>query len=554
MDKYVIGLDFGTLSCRAVLVDVSGGQEIATAVSEYSHGVIDRVLPGSNVRLNEGWALQDPQDYIDCLYEVISGVISESGIKNSDIIGIGVDFTSSTILPVNEQGVPLCMLEQYRDRPHSWVKLWKHHAAQYEADKLNELAEARKEEFLKLYGGKISSEWMLPKIMQIVDEDPDIYAAAHSFVEAGDWMVFKLTGKLKRNCCAAGFKAIWNSNLGYPSKDFLKELNPVLENLVEDKLSGKVLPIGTRAGFTSREITEKTGIREDTAVAVASVDAHVTFPAMGISTPGNMVIIVGTSTCNILIEKEEIKVPGISGVVKDSVIPGFYGYEAGQAAVGDMFDWFVRNCIPSAYYEEAYRKGVSIFDLLNEKASRLKAGESGLVCLDWLNGNRSTLVDADLSGMLLGLTIFTKPEEIYRALIEASAFGQKMIVEAFGENGIKVNKVYACGGISHKNPLLMQIYADIMNLNIKVSASAQTAALGAAMFGAVAAGKALGGYDTIEEAAFAMGRLLDTEYKPVPANVAVYDQLYSEYKDMYNYFGKQNAIMKRIKRIRMQLK
>ncbi|SKC47071.1 ribulokinase [Maledivibacter halophilus] len=552
MAKYTIGLDFGTLSARAVLVDVSNGLEISMSSKEYASGVINTVLPNTDIKLKEDWALQDPKDYLDVLYHIIPDVIEKSGVNSEDIIGVGVDFTSCTILPIDSKGNPLCFYEKHRKNPYSWAKLWKDHSAQYYADILNELAIQKNEEFLRLYGGKISSEWMIPKLMQMVSESPETYDQAHSFIEAGDWIVFKLTGQFKRNCCAAGFKATWNSKLGYPSGDFLKMLHPKLENLVEDKLSNDIFSIGTKAGYVNEEIAKKTGLKDGTAVSVASIDAHVAFPAMGISSPGNMVIIVGTSTCNILIDEREIKIPGISGVVKDAVIPGYYGYEAGQAAVGDIFNWFINNCVPVNYVEEARNKKITIFELLNEKSAKLKPGETGLLCLDWLNGNRSTLIDADLSGMILGLTLSTKPEEIYRALIEATAFGQNMIVETFRNHGIKIDSIYACGGISKKNPLLMQIYADVMNMNIKISESDQAVALGAAMFGAVSAGNKSGGYDSIEEAASRMGRLLDIVYKPIETNVEAYQAIYKEYKKLYNYFGRENDVMKKLKKMKSE--
>jgi L-ribulokinase len=547
VDKYVIGLDFGTLSARALLVNVVNGQEVATAVSEYKHGVIQDYLPGSNTKLEDDWALQDPNDYLEAIYEIIPKVIREGYVKSEDIIGIGIDFTSCTILPIDKNGDPLCNKEEFRHDPHSWVKLWKHHAAQYEADKLNEIAEKRNEPFLNLYGGKISSEWLIPKVMQIVDESPKIYDAAYTFIEAGDWIVFKLTGVLNRNCCAAGFKAMWNDKLGFPSNEFLRELNPTLENFVELKIKGEVVPIGARAGFLTKEMSNKLGLTENTAVAVASVDAHVAFPAVGANKKGDMVLIIGTSTCNITISDKEVLIPGISGVVKDSVIPGYYGYEAGQPAVGDIFDWYVKNCVPYNYYVEAQRKNLDIFDYLNQKASKLKPGDSGLICLDWFNGNRSTLVDANLSGLILGLTLSTKPEEIYRSLIEATAFGQKIIIDIFNEYGVTIDNLYACGGIAVKNPLLMQIYADVLGINIKVSSSDQAVALGSAILGAVAAGSKNDGYDSIEEASKFMSVPFIKEYVPNKEYTEMYMDIFEEYRKLYNYFGKTNGVMKKLK-------
>ncbi|MBW8349511.1 ribulokinase [Bacillus sp. IITD106] len=552
MTKYSIGVDFGTQSGRAVLVEVGSGREVATAVKEYTHGVMDEFLPDGITKLEDDWALQHPNDYLEVLEITIPQVLKESGVSADDVIGIGIDFTACTVLPIKADGTPLCMMDEFKDHPHSYVKLWKHHAAQDEANRLNEIAEKRGEDFLKRYGGKISSEWMFPKVWQILNEAPEIYEAADQIVEATDWVISQMTGEIKRNSCTAGYKAIWHKQDGYPSKEFFKALNPRLENVVEDKLSNDIFSIGSKAGEVTEKAASLIGLNPGTAVAVANVDAHVSIPAVGITEPGKLLMIMGTSTCHVLLGEEEKIVPGMCGVVEDGVIPGFMGYEAGQSCVGDHFEWFIENCVPASYYDEAKEKGVNIHALLTEKAGKLKVGESGLLALDWWNGNRSTLVDADLTGVLLGATLLTKPEEIYRALIEATAYGTRIIVEAFRNNGVPVDEVYACGGIAEKNALMMQIYSDVLNTEIKISASSQTPALGSAMFGAVAAGKERGGYDSIEDAAKEMGRVKDETYKPNADNVKVYDKLYAEYEKLYDYFGRgENNVMKRLKEIKL---
>ncbi|AGC68603.1 ribulokinase AraB [Thermoclostridium stercorarium subsp. stercorarium DSM 8532] len=549
--KYAIGVDFGTLSGRAVLVEVDTGNEIATAVKEYPHGVMDEYLPYGNVRLEPDWALQHPQDYLDVLAETIPAVLKESGVSPDDVIGIGIDFTACTMLPIDKEGNPLCFDEKYKTQPHAYVKLWKHHAAQDEANRLNQIAQERGEKFLQLYGGKISSEWLIPKIWQILNEAPEIYEAADRFIEATDWIVLQLTGVEKRNSCTAGYKAIWHKKMGYPSKEFFKALDPRLENLVDEKLSRDIYPIGTKAGEITEKAAKLTGLRPGTAVAVGNVDAHVAVPAVGITEPGKMLMIIGTSTCHMLLGTEEKMVPGICGVVEDGIIPGYLGYEAGQSCVGDHFQWFIENCVPEEYKKEARDRGVSIHKVLREKASRLKPGESGLLALDWWNGNRSVLVDVDLTGMLLGCTLLTKPEEIYRALIEATAYGTRMIIDNFEEHGVPIYELYAAGGIAQKDEMMMQIYADVTNREIRISASPQTPALGSAMFGAVAAGSARGGFDSIVDAAKVMAKVLDKVYKPIPENVAVYEKLYQEYKILHDYFGRgQNDVMKRLKEIK----
>ncbi|MGG7621353.1 ribulokinase [Bacillus coreaensis] len=551
MGKYSIGVDYGTQSGRAVLVEIGTGKEVATAVKPYTHGVMDEFLPDGTTKLEHDWALQHPTDYLEVLQITIPEVLEKAQVSPEDVVGLGIDFTACTVLPIDEFGTPLCLNPEYRANPHSYVKLWKHHAAQDEANRLNEMAEQRGEAFLKRYGGKISSEWMIPKVWQILNEAPDIYEAADQILEATDWVIYQLTGEINRNSCTAGYKAIWNKQEGYPSKDFFKALDPRLENVVEEKLSTKIVPIGAKAGEITEAAAKLTGLKPGTAVAVANVDAHVAVPAVGITEAGKLLMIMGTSTCHILLGEEEKIVPGMCGVVEDGVLPGFMGYEAGQSCVGDHFEWFTENCVPESYQDEAKAKGVNIHQLLTEKASRLKVGQSGLLALDWWNGNRSTLVDADLTGVLLGATLLTKPEEIYRALIEATAYGTRMIVETFRENGVPVNEVYAAGGIAEKNSLMMQIYSDVLNMDIKISASSQTPALGSAMFGAVAAGKERGGYDTITDAAKEMGSVKDEFYQPKLENAAVYNMLYSEYARLYDYFGRgENNVMKTLKKLK----
>ncbi len=551
--KYSLGIDFGTLSGRAVLVEVESGNIIATAVREYTHGVMDEYLPDGKTRLGPDWALQHPADYLEVLETAVPQVLKESGVKPEDVIGLGIDFTACTMLPIDREGKPLCFREEFRSNPNSYVKLWKHHAAQPQADRLNELARKRNESFLNRYGGKISSEWLFPKIMQILEEAPEIYEAAYKFMEAGDWIVMTLTGNERRNSCTAGYKAIWSKREGYPSKDFFRELNPRLENVVDEKLSRDIYPIGSKAGELTPEMAAKTGLLPGTAVAVANVDAHVAVPAVGIVEPGKMLMIMGTSTCHMVLGTEEKMVPGMCGVVEDGIIPGFLGYEAGQSCVGDHFQWFVENCLPASYEEEAKKRGIGIHDLLVEKVRKQRPGESGLLALDWWNGNRSVLVDADLTGLLLGCTLTTKPEEIYRALIEATAFGTNMIIETFEKNGVAIKELYACGGIAEKNEFMMQVYADVTNREIRISGSPQTVALGSAMFGAVAAGKGKGGYDTIFEAAKAMSKVRKDYYKPIPENVAIYKKLYEEYRILHDYFGRGvNDVMKRLKSLKVR--
>ncbi|MBI9050621.1 MAG: ribulokinase [Anaerolineaceae bacterium] len=551
MAKYAIGVDFGTESGRAVLVDVADGRELATKVHPYSNRVIDEKLPDSDIVLEPDWALQDPNDYLEVFKHTIPAVLQESGVSPDDVIGIGVDFTACTMLPVKADGTPLCFLPEWRQNPHAWVKLWKHHAAQPEADKINETAHSMGEGWLDRYGGKISSEWFFSKTLQILDEAPQVYNAADRLLEATDWVIWQLTGVETRNACTAGYKAMWSKREGFPDKAYFAALDPRLENVIDEKMTRDIKAIGEKAGELSEQAAQWTGLKPGIAVAVANVDAHVAVPATTVAESGRMVMIMGTSTCHMVLGDEEHLVPGICGYVEDGILPGLFGYEAGQSCVGDHFAWFTDNCIPAAYESEAATRGINIHQLLEEKAAQLNPGESGLIALDWWNGNRSVLVDVDLTGLLIGATLLTKPEEIYRTLIEATAYGTRVIIEALEENGVPVNELIACGGLPEKNKLLMQIYADVTGREFKISASAQTPAVGSAMFGAVAAGKSAGGFDSIYDAAPVMGSLKDESFMPNPDAKKVYDQLFAEYMLLHDYFGRgENDVMKRLKGIK----
>lgn len=551
--KYALGIDYGSLSGRALLVEAQTGREVATAVMNYPHGFIEDTLHATGEKLPPNWTLQDPRDYLDVLSFVVPEVIKQSGVNPEDIIGVGVDFTACTVLPVKSDGTPLCFLPEFKGNKHAYVKKWKHHAAQHLANRLNETAERRGEEWLKDYGGKISSEWLFPKLWQVLDEAPEVYGAMDRFIEATDWIVWQLTGKESCSNCTAGYKAIWNKQKGYPSKEFFKALDPRLENVAGEKLSSDITFLGEKVGEITPEASRLTGLAVGTAVAAGNVDAHVAVPAVGITEPDSILLIMGTSTCDLVLGRAQKEVPGMCGVVEDGVLPGMFGFEAGQSCVGDHFDWFVKNCVPETYFREAEAKGCSIHKILREKAMLGKPGESGLLALDWWGGNRSVLVDADLTGMMLGMTLATRPEEIYRALIEATAYGARKIIDTFEENGVRIANVYACGGISAKDPFMMQIYADVLGRDIKVSAIAQTCAFGSAMFGAVAAGSGRGGYDSIFDAARVMPRLLEEPYRPIAENVAAYDKLYGEFCMLHDYFGRgANDVMKRLKKLRTE--
>ncbi|MBI5961265.1 MAG: ribulokinase [Chloroflexi bacterium] len=545
-DKYTIGVDFGTESGRAVVVRVRDGAELGSAVYAYSHSVIDERLPESGQPLPPEWALQDPDDYIRTFQNAVPAALKQSGIDPADVIGIGVDFTACTMMPALADGTPLCRVPQWRANPHSWVKLWKHHAAQPEADQINATARKMGEAWMDRYGGKISSEWFFSKVLQILHEAPEVYRAADRLLEAADWVIWQLCGVETRNTCTAGYKAIYQDG-SFPRKEYLAALHPDLVNLVEDKMMAQLAPLGGRAGDLTAEAAKWTGLKPGIAVAVANVDAHVTVPAAQVTEPGRMVMIMGTSTCHMVMGTELRNVPGMCGVVDGGIIPGIYGYEAGQSGVGDIFAWFVDNAVPQEYHDAAKKAGKDLHAYLEAEAAKQKPGEHGLLALDWWNGNRSVLVDVDLSGLLIGATLGTRAPDIYRALIEATAYGTRVIVENFENNDVPVTELVAAGGLPEKNKLLMQIYADVTGREFRIIGSTQGPALGSAMHAAVAAGA----YSDIQAAAKTMGKLKNEVFKPIPENKAVYDKLYAEYVLLHDYFGRgENDVMKRLRAIR----
>lgn len=545
MPVYTLGLDFGTLSGRAVLVDTGDGAEIAEAVFDYPHAVMDSQLP-SGVKLPPDWALQHPQDYLDVFANAIPAILKQSAVDPAAIKGIAIDFTASSPMPTQNDGTPLCFLDEFKDEPHAYIKLWKHHAAQRQADQINATAREMGETWLQRYGGKISSEWFFSKLLQILQERPDIYARTDKFVEAADWVIWQLTGVETRNTCTAGYKAMMQDG-DFPSKAYFKALDPAFENVVDEKIGREFAQLGAKAGQLTPQMADMMGLQAGIAVAVANVDAHVTAPAVKATDPGVMVMIMGTSCCHIMSAAALKEVDGMCGVVKDGIIPGLYGYEAGQSAVGDIFAWFVEHAVPPEYHAAAEQADLSLHAYLEREAARQKVGEHGLIALDWWNGNRSTLVDVDLSGMMLGMTLATRAPDIYRALIEATAFGTRVIIEAFEAQGIEVRELVAAGGLPEKNALLRQIYADVTGRTFKLAGSAQAPALGSAMHAAVSAGI----YPNIQAAADKMGKLKDEFVTPIPENQARYNKLFAEYKILYDYFGRgANDVMKGLKAIK----
>jgi L-ribulokinase len=542
MPKFTIGVDFGTESARAVLVDIGTGRVAGTATAAYAHGVIDRTLPGQAEHLPPDWALQHPADWLQTLEQVLRAMVTRS--HASDIIGLGIDFTSCTVLPTAADGTPLCLRRDLQHEPHAWPKLWKHHAAQSYADRFSAAGSQPEGAFLKFYGGKTSSEWLWAKGWQVVAESPAVRDAMERWIEGGDWIVWQLTGTETRSACQAGYKAHWQKDSGYPDRVFLGHLDPALPPLL-DRLRPPH-PVAQQAGGLLPTWATRTGLRPGTPVAVAVIDAHAALPAVGVVNPGQLVAIMGTSTCHLVVDHRRLAIPGISGVVEDGILPGLFGYEAGQASVGDIFQWFVRTAVPARL-----GTGEAVFQTLEEQAGRLQPGEAGVLALDWWNGCRTPLIDAELSGVLMGLTVTTEPHEIYRALLESTAFGTRRVMETFTAGGIAVQEVIACGGLAERNVLLLQLTADIIGREVLASAVPHASAVGSAIYAAAAAGVPSGGYHHLRDAIARMGGTERTIYRPRPAARHTYEVLYQEYLELARYFGEGGtALMKRLRRLR----
>jgi L-ribulokinase len=546
-DKYVIGVDYGTLSGRALVVRATDGKEMGSAVFDYPNAVMDRTLNSSGASLGPDWALQDANDYVEVLKHAVPEALKVSGIDPADVVGIATDFTACTMVPVLEDGTPLSQVSDLKDNPHAYVKLWKHHAAQPHADRINALARERGEKWLPRYGGQISSEWELAKGLQLLEEAPDVYQRMYKFVEAADWIIWQLCGNYLRNACTAGYKGNLQDGQ-YPSREYFKALNPEFELFAEEKLAHTIGQLGESAGGLTPQAAAWTGLPVGIAVAVGNVDAHVTAPAAKATEPGQMVAIMGTSTCHVMNHDVITEVPGMCGVVDGGIVSGLYGYEAGQSGVGDIFAWYVNNQVPQRYFDAADSAGLSIHQYLTDLAAPQAVGAHGLVALDWHSGNRSVLVDHELSGTILGLTLTTTAEEVYRALLESTAYGTRMIVDTFAQSGVPVKEFIVAGGLL-KNTFLMQLYSDVTRLPISTIDTDQGPALGSAIHAAVASGI----YANVNEAANAMGKVNKHMYLPNEQRSLQYDLLYREYVELHDYFGRgTNNVMKRLKQMKRE--
>jgi L-ribulokinase len=536
MPKYSLGFDFGTESVRVVIVDIKDGRVAGEAARNYSHGVIDDRLPTSGEKLPPDYALQDPNDWLDASAAACRDALKASRVSADEIIGIGVDFTSCTMLPTLGDGTPLCCVDRFKKIPLAWPKLWKHHGAKPQADRINQVARERKESWLARYGGTIGLEWFFPKILETLQNEPRVYDAAEVWIEAGDWFVWQLTGKLTRSTCQAGYKAQWNRQTGFPSRAYFKSVDERLANVLE-KLPGDLLSPGLQAGGLSEKFATKLHLKPGTPVSAAIIDAHAGVPGAGVASPSTMVMVLGTSSCHMMNSRIEQLAPGIAGVVEDGILPGYFGYETGQASVGDAFAWLV-NAFGTSH------------EALNRQAEAMPPGSGGVLAIDWLNGCRTPLMDGRLSGAFVGITLQTKPAQMYRALIEATAFGVRWIVDSLREAGVPVRRFVASGGIATKNPLLMQIYSDVLNERITIAESDQAVALGAAILGCLAAGSRASGYASISQAIHAMARQReDIKYRPDLAARKEYEKLYRLYRSLADGNGTVAAVMRQLREL-----
>ncbi len=540
MGRYALGLDYGTNSCRALIVDLDAGCELADAVFNYPSGTLGILLDPRDPNL----ARQDPRDYVAGLGVVRQAIAkarkAQRGFDPKQIVGIGVDTTGSTPIPVDRSGTPLAFSPKFRKNLAAMAWLWKDHTSHVEAARITDLARRVRPEYLAKCGGTYSSEWFWAKLLHLRNTAPAVFAAAHSFVECCDYIPALLCGetrpeKIARSVCAAGHKAMYCAEWGgLPDRLFLGALHPDLAKLRE-RLYSKAYSADRRAGSLSAAWAKKLGLKPGIAVAVGAFDAHMGAVGAGIR-EGRLVKILGTSTCDMMVMPDAAAladIPGVCGIVDGSILPGFYGIEAGQSAVGDIFLWFVHHLVPDSYGRTAERK----FRALAERAARQRPGEHGLMALDWNNGNRCVLVDVRLSGLLLGQTLHTEAHEIYRALIESTAFGALTIIRRIEEYGVPVREIVNCGGLAVKNELLMQVYADVTGRPMKLAAGDQTCALGAAIFGAVAAGAKQGGFATVQEAQGKLSRVREKVYLPDPQRQAVYAEMYALYRTLHDAFG-----------------
>lgn len=548
---YVCGYDFGTLSCRITVSDRSTGETVYEAGVDYPHGVISQQLPESDVVLGLDWALQDPEDYLEVMTQLTRMALEK--VAPEEIAAIGTDFTNCTVVALGADGRPLCMQENFRQTPHAWPKLWKHHAAQPYAKRIEEILTAENVDWFPLYGRNVSSEWLFPKVLQVYEEAPEVYAAAGTFLEAADYIPYWLTGNLVRNSATLGVNAFYEEGRGFPQKELLEKFSPGFSGVL-DKLTGPVKPVGSRAGTLTPQAAERLGLLPDTVVAVGHGDSEIAAAGLGVTESGSMLMVMGTSTCYQMMHRNKIAFDGVCAIVRDGMIPGLVAYESGQPAVGDTFAWFADNMLPQQYQKAAADEGMSVLAYMDRLCGQLKAGESGLVALDWFNGNRSVLMNYGLRGVIAGLSLASRPEEIYRSLIEATAFGARRIFDSYTQAGVGIEKVYAAGGLARKSPVTMQIYADILNRPITATSISNSSSLGAAVCAAVALEEETGTYEAFRRVCGRMIHYDAAVYRPDPKAAATYEKLYQVYLELHDFVGKQASMCEALNAIQTAAK
>lgn len=533
MGKYVIGMDFGTLSLRGVVADPFTGKMLCEAVEEYPHSIMTEVggkpLPGD-------YALEHPEDYRVCMKKVVSRLLET--VSPEDIQGIGMDFTSATVVALDENLEPLCNRPEFADHPLAYAKLWKHHGATAQAKRIVELAEKRGDTFLSYYGGSVNAEGGMPKHIELAEKDPQVYAAAAHLMESGDWLVSLLTGQLSRSFSMASCNSGFTPGQGYPSRDFLRELSPAAENVAE-KLTGRMVGIGEKAGELTPQAAQWLGLRPGIAVAGCNIDSHAPFPACGASEVGDVNLVLGTSGIVMLLGTESQGIPCCYSTAPDALLPGLWGYESGQSSVGDSFAWFTKYCCSEEEAVQAREKGVPLQVHLTEKAAQIAPGENGILILNYLNGQRAPVMEPDLSGAIFGLRLSTRSHHIYRGFLESVAMETRLIVETMEAQGQACKRVFAAGGIPAKNPLLMQIMADMLNREIVVCGQKEASAWGSAMTAASAAGLM-----TLREAMAAMTPPPRCSYKP--QHPGAYDKTYARYKTLARQFSQPDSVLKEL--------
>lgn len=545
-EHYACGYDFGTLSCRITVCDLQNGETVFEASADYPHGVITGQL--GNALLPDNWALQNPEDYREVMISLTTMALQK--IPAEKIVAIGTDFTNCTVVALSKEGKPLCEMPQFRNCPHAWVKLWKHHAAQSYAERIEAVLREKEIPWFERYGQTVSSEWLFPKLLQIYEEAPELYQATDVFLEAADYIPYWLTGNLTRNSATLGLNAFYVGE--FPSPELLDSFSDGFRSVLP-KLSGSVKPVGSRAGTLTKAAAIALGLSENVVVSVGHGDSEIVAIGMGMTDPESMLMVMGTSTCYQLNHSTAEPCKGCT-ITRDGMLPGLYSYESGQPAVGDSFAWFANHMIPAEYYKAAAQQKIPILSYMDQCCCNVNPGESGLMCLDWLNGNRSVLMDFRLSGVIAGLTLETKPEYVYRSLIEGTAFGARRILQEYEQAGIPVEKVFATGGLARKSSVTMQIYADVLNRPLYVTSIPNASTLGAAVCAGVAMEQETGTLEGFRDVCSRMVHYDVKTYTPNPSSVAVYNRLYQIFIEMHDFFGAQSHICATLKEIQSAVK